>query len=50
MFAPDELPSLVDAIVSSKSEGEMVRGLSAADARTFVDMLDEARSEFTRNR
>ena len=43
-FAPHELPSLIEAIFSSKDEGDAIRGLLGDDAQTFIDMIDEARS------
>ena len=42
-FAPHELPSLIEAIFSSKDEGDAIRGLLGDDAQTFIDMIDEAR-------
>ena len=47
-FAPHELPSLIEAILSSNDEGEMIRCLPGDDAQTFIDVIDEARSTFSR--
>ena len=47
-FTPHELPSLIEAILSSNDDGEMIRCLSGDDAQIFVDVIDEARSTFTR--
>jgi len=49
-FAPHELPSLIEAILSSNDGDEMIRCLPRDDAQTFVDVIDEARSTFTRYR
>jgi len=45
-FSPDELPSLIEAIFSSKEEHDMIHGLLGADAQTFIDIIDEARPTF----
>ena len=42
-FAPHELPSLIDAILSSKDEGDTLRCLPGGDAQIFIDVIDEAR-------
>jgi len=47
-FAPHELPSLIEAILSNNDDGEMIRCLPGDDAQSFVDVIDEARSTFTR--
>ena len=49
-FTPHELPSLIEAILSSNDDCEKIRCLPRGDAQTFVDMIDEARSTFTRYR
>jgi hypothetical protein len=43
-FAPHELPSLVEAIFSSKDESGIVRCLNGDDAQIFIDVIDEVRS------
>ena len=43
-FALHELPSLIEAIFSSKDEGNTIRCLTGDDAQTFVDVIDEVRS------
>lgn len=43
-FAPEELPSLVDAILSSKNESEMIFCLSMGDAQRLIEVIDEVRS------
>ena len=43
-FALRELPSIVDSILSSSSEGETIRGLPVGDAQAFIDVVDEVRS------
>ena len=45
-FAPHGLPSLIEAIFSSKDEGNTIRCLPRNDAQTFVDVMNEARSAF----
>ena len=45
-FAPHELPSLIEAIFSSKDEGNMIRCLPRDDAQTFIYVMDEVRSAF----
>jgi len=47
-FTPHELPSLIEAILSSNDDDEKIRCLPGDDAQTFVDVIDEARSTFTR--
>jgi serine/threonine protein kinase len=42
-FAPHELPSLVEAIVSSNDADNTIRSLVGDNAQTFVDVIDEAR-------
>ena len=49
-FAPEELPSLVEAVFSSKVEGDMIRGLVGDDAQVFIDVIDEVRSTFVHYR
>ena len=48
-FAPHELPSLIEAIFSSKDEDNAIRRLLKDDAQTFIDVMDEARSAFAHN-
>jgi hypothetical protein len=43
-FAPHELPSLVEAIFSSKDESSIVLCLHGDDAQLFIDVIDEVRS------
>ena len=43
MFAPNELPSLIEAIFLSKDEGDTIHRLLRDDAQSFVDVLNEAR-------
>ena len=50
MFTLDELPSLVEAIFSSKDEGDVVHRLAGDDVQTFIDVMHEARLTFARNR
>ena len=45
-FAPHELTSLVEAIFSSKDEGDAIRCLLADDAQIFIDVIDEVRFIF----
>ena len=47
-FVPHELPSLMEAIFSSKDEGDIMHCLHGDDAQTFVDVIDEVRSTFVR--
>ena len=46
VFAPRELPSLIEAAFLSKDECDTIRGLLGADAQSFIDVIDEARSTF----
>ena len=43
-FTLRELPSIIDSILSSSSEGEIIRGLPVGDAQAFIDVVDEVRS------
>ena len=43
-FTLRELPSVIDSILSSGSEGETIRGLPMGDAQAFIDVVDEVRS------
>ena len=45
-FAPRELPSLMEAIASSKDERDMIHSLLRDDTQTFIDVTDEARFTF----
>jgi len=45
-FAPHELSSLIEVILTSKDASEMIRCLSADDVQTFVDVIDEVCSTF----
>ena len=48
-FGPPELPFLIDAIFSSKDESDIIHRIrNRDDAQTFIDVIDEARSAFTR--
>ena len=49
-FAPDELRSLVEAILSSTDEDELVRSLRGDDAQAFIDVMDEVRSSLAHHR
>ena len=42
MFAPDELPSLIE-ILSSKDASDMIHRLPRDDAQSLVDVINEAR-------
>ena len=46
-FAPDELPSLIEVIFSSRDVRDMIRCLLADDAQIFIDVLDQVRSVLT---
>ena len=46
-FALHEFPSLIETISSKKDEDEMIHHIPAADAQTFIDVVDEVRSVFT---
>ena len=50
VFAPGELPSLIEAAFSSKDETDMIRRLRGNDAQTFIDVIDEACHPPTRHR
>lgn len=41
-FTLHELPSLVEAIFSSKGEADATRRLQGDDAQVFIDVIDEA--------
>ena len=43
-FVPRELPTLIEAILSSQDEGYMVRSFCRDDAQIFIDVIDEVRS------
>ena len=47
-FAPHELPSLIEAMLSSNDEDEIIHCLPRVDVQTFVDVIDEARPIFPR--
>ena len=49
-FAPHALPSLIEAIFTSKDVDDTIRSLLRDDAQTFVDVIDEARSTFAYRR
>ena len=49
-FTPHELPSLIEAILSSNDDGEMIHCLPGDEPQSFVDVIYEARSTFTRYR
>jgi len=38
----DELPSLIETIVSNMKAGDIVECLRGSDAQTFIDVIDEA--------
>ena len=40
-FSPEELPSLIEVLFSSKDEADEIRRLCGDDAQTFIDMIDE---------
>ena len=43
-FAPEELRSLIEVVLSSGDEGDLVRRLRGDDAQTFIDVIDEVHS------
>ena len=43
-FNQQEFPSLIDAVLSSNSGGEMIRSLSTGDAQMLIDVMDEVHS------
>jgi len=43
-FALDELPSLIEAIVSTEDERDAICSLARDDAQTLIDVIDEVRS------
>ena len=43
-FYPHQLPSLIQTIFSSQSEGDIIRCLHEDNAQTFVDVIDQASS------
>lgn len=45
-FAPEELRSLIEVVLSSGDEGDLVRRLRGDDAQNFINMIDEVRSPF----
>jgi len=45
-FTPHELPSLIEAIFSSKEVDNTIRCLRGDHAQTFIDVIDEACSPF----
>ena len=48
-FTLHELPSLIEAIFSSKNEADEIRSLSGDGAQTFIDVMDEVRSTLAMN-
>ena len=40
-FDQQELPSLIDAVLSSNNGGETIRSLSTGDAQMLIDVVDE---------
>ena len=46
-FSPHELPSLIEDILSGKTEDEILRRLPVDDAQVFVYVIDEVRTIFT---
>ena len=49
-YAPLERIPLIEAILSSKVEEEVIRSLTLPDAQIFVDAINEARLHFPRHR
>ena len=41
-FVLHELPSLVEAVLSSEDEGEIICNFNMVDAQTLADVIDEA--------
>jgi len=48
-FTPHELPSLIEATLSSEDEGDAIRRLLGDDAQAFIDVIDEVRSIYDRS-
>lgn len=46
-FVVGELPSLIEAILSSRDDGETIRRLPRDDAQSLIDVVDEARFTFS---
>ena len=49
-FDPHKLPSLVDAVLSSEDQVDLIRSLSKDDTQTFIDVIDDVRSSLFRHR
>ena len=47
VFEPYELPSLIEAVFSSKDERDAIDGLLRDDAQNFVDVINDARHTFS---
>lgn len=47
VFVVGELPSLIEAVLSSRDSGEIIRRLPRDDAQSLIDVIDEARSSPT---
>ena len=39
----DELPSVIEAVISNAKAADIVKCLQESDAQTFIDVMDEAR-------
>lgn len=48
-FSREELPPLIEAILSSEDKQETIRGLTTTDAQTLIDVMEEVLSAFTRH-
>ena len=48
-FDPHELPTLIEAVLSGKDDGDTVRRLLRDDAQTFIDVIDEVRVHYPKS-
>ena len=46
-FPQDELPSVIEAIISNAKPADIAGSLRGSDAQTFVDIIDEASYHIT---
>ena len=44
-----ELPTLIEAVLSGKDDGDTVRRLLRDDAQTFIDVIDEVRAHYPKS-
>ena len=49
-FVPDQLPSLIETVLTCEDVDDIIRRLPKDDAQTFVDVMDEASSPSTHRR